>query len=258
MDGEILIDEFRRALGKVAKSGDLVNKAAWLVRTYECFRLDKLPPHKQQQRKQIVAKDLSTQAITKKHVMTLMNKLSPLNKEHIINQVRSIFREDQAELVAKTVWEFMLILPEQQDIYTDVLLILTPHITETVRNICCEWLDKKEWDIDVIETDAEYDAFCDSVKQKKRAVAAVKGFGYFLRKHIIESELYEKIATELYVQCNDLIMHSPRKFEIIIEQFKAILPVVATKFDISQWILLAPVLPPSARFKVYDLRDKNL
>lgn len=267
MEGEVCIDEFHRVYKTVTKSKELVEKALWIVKTFECFRSDKPPPHKQYKpspqistRKSLIPKDLSIEANTTRHITTLMNKLSPKNKEHIISQVRSTFREDHANMVVDIIWDFMLRSPEHQDLYTDVLLILTPYVSPFITAICNKWLVSPDtWSFGNNDITTDYDDFCDSVKRKQRAVSAIRGFGYFLKKRLISPDTYKSIISALHGACSYLITQTPsHQFEVVIEQFKAAIPAVAATFDISRWIELAPSLPPSARFKIYDIRDKNL
>lgn len=252
-----------------APSSELMEKAQWLIKTYECFRSDKPPPHKQRERRIekpqpsstrtcIGKKELTTEAIAKKQITTLMNKMSPQNKDHIISQVRTSFRTQCADIYVATIWEFMLICPEHQDLYTDVLLMLPPEVNTYITDILYDWLNNKRWLINVPDDD-DYTGFCDYVKSKKRGIAAIKGFGYFVKKRLIDAELFTGILHGMYESANTLLHDgSLRQFEVVLEQFKVASLSAIARFDIEEWISFAPSLPPSIRFKIYDLRDKNL
>lgn len=271
MEGVITIDLIEFYKTSSPPSVELVEKAQWLVKKFECFRSDKPPPHKQRDRRDdkpishgstrkcIGKKELTVEAIAKKQITTLMNKMSPMNKDHIVGQVRTSFRTQCADIFVCTIWDFMLRCPEHQDLYTDVLLMLTPDVNIHISEIAHDWLDNKRWEVKAPEDDDDYSGFCDYVKEKKRGIAAMKGFVYLVRKKLIDVDLYKQILQGIYESANRFLHDGFLKlFEVVLEQFN-IAPLSAiSHMDISEWISIAPTLPPSIRFKIYDLRDKNL
>lgn len=242
-------------------SKELKNKVKWLLDTYECFHTDRPPVHIEQQRhnrrvRRIGDRDLSTENLTKKSMMMLMNKLSATNKEHIIKQVRNAFRAEYAEMITHTVWEFMLLCPDHQDIYSDVLIMLTPHINMYIHEIWEKFVATDGWIIRVCNME-EYDDFCEYVKLKKRALAAVRGFMQLSKKNILPPSVMEILANKVHEQCDQEIKgcspESMKKVELLLEEV-AILPTPPPQ--IKDWLELASTLPPSIRFKIYDINDR--
>lgn len=272
MEGEIDVCEFRKQEGRVPPPAEIVEKAKWLLSTFACFSSDKPPPHKQHRsaasdhHHQHNAnshrrnnKELSTEAITIKNIMTLMNKLSPANKEHIVAQVRASFREEFAHIYVKLIWDFMLRSPEHQDLYTDVLLILAPHVNTAIAALYDDWCAERRWLMRNSCDTEQYDEFCDYVKEKARAIATIKGFGYLMRKRLLPEDVYNDVVRQLVQSGNEYIGVDARAFESVLEQLKAVYhPALmdAAVAHISRWMAQAPDLPPAVRFKVYDLNDK--
>jgi hypothetical protein len=264
MEGEVALDVFVKATQKTPFSKELKEKVKWLLDTFECFHSDRPPTHvvmkAQEQRnsrrpRRIGDRDLSSESLTKKSIMTLMNKLSPTNKEHIVTQVRSSFRAEYAEMITTTVWEFMLLCPEHQDIYTDVLMMLTPHVNIYIQHIWDKYVAEKGWFIRECKLE-EYDDFCEYVKIKKRALASVKAFSCLVKKRILPHSIIIELSHSLYDECNNMVMNEAvtenKKFELLLEE----LMLLPATFDVQSWKERAPSFPPPIRFKIYDLYDR--
>lgn len=268
MEGEIALDHFIKAVRTTPFSQKFREKAKWLMDSFTCFQDEKPQPRvaSSARPKKIGDRDMSSEKLTQKTLMTLMNKLTKSNKEHIISQVRNSFRPEFAGMITNTIWDFMLLCPEHQDVYADVLLMLTPHVSEHVQNIWDKYFTNRNWIIQELDT-TDYDDFCEHVKLKKRALAEITGFGAFCKKRILNaSETIGKLVTVFLHDCdhyiNNFRQESMKKLELSLDEFSTALGInmCACGEDVRRyvavWMDVANSLPPVIRFKIYDINDR--
>jgi hypothetical protein len=280
MEGEIDLKCFLDCVAThfCSKESEIRKKALMLEKQYECFKSDKPPPHKQHhgghhshsqshshtrkekpsERKPLFEKDLSIDSIIRKNMTTLMNKISATNKEHIISQVRSGFREDHAHVYASIIWEYMILSPDHQDVYTDVVILLPPVMSMHMNDLWRSWFDARGW---IVHTnDAEdYDEFCSYVKSKKRSIAIMKAIGQLTKKNVLPRPAYNTTVSAIFETCAQFLKEGNMKgFDVLLDVLKVVQTTVLREMSvtISTWMDVAGSLPPSVRFKIYDLNDK--
>lgn len=276
MDNDLIVVEVHD-FQHITSSQDasLRKKAEWLKSTFECFKSDAVPQWKKKgvvmskpmpvQRQKIGNKELSCEAIARKDIMSLMNKLTATNKDHIFNQLKSSLRENYAELYVKCIWDFMLLCPEQQNVYSDILLQLSCYIDvhSTIQQIWEEYVSDKAWIPPNTEPDDlhDYDVFCDHVKWKKQSIAKVKGWMIFCKRLLLPNSCQSVLGQELFCSCDTFINKQQYKgADIAAEQLTAFVQSCNSPDDamvncVSCWKNVATSFPPSLRFKIYDLYD---
>lgn len=277
MTNDLIILEVHDFPAVITQDVHLFAKAQWLKSQFDCFRTDNVPMWKKRQnthhakpsplpRPKIGNKEMSTEAIAKKEATSLMNKLSMTNKDHIFTQLKSSIREQHADVYTTIIWDFMLLCPDQQPLYCDILLQLScyisvhPHVTRIWDN----YISHKAWiPPQIDESNGTYDDFCDHVKWKKQAIAKVKGFVGLCRKTLLPSECCTTLLTELLATCSkSLSKNDHKETEVFIDQLFAFLHSSAhvycdsTVLEVAtKWRALAPTLSPALKFKLYDLHD---
>jgi hypothetical protein len=271
----IELDQFLR-IGNCRTSEVLVQKASWLQQTFECFqetensapkpRWNKVErPSRKADKPRIGNRDLSNEAIARKDFLGLMNKLSSTNKEHMIKQMRASLRPEFKTMYVQIIWDFMLRAPDFQDIYSDVYLNLSCNIDirDDIQELWTNYFTSKNWipPTSILENNEEYDEFCEYVKWKKRAIAAIRGWIYMCRKMLLDQKCEQQLFAALVADVNERVQAGPCKvLEVLLEQLLAFL--AHTNHDmhaitpcIGVWSERAPSMPPSMRFKLYDVRD---
>jgi hypothetical protein len=281
-DGVIVIpiNEFPSSVGSVREA--IKEKRLWLQSTFECFKEEtaqwkrkhvatstkKMAPTSSQQRTQIGVKELSCEALVRKDMTSLMNKLTATNKEHIISQMKASVREHIPHVYVDVVWEFMLLCPDIQPLYCDVLLQLSciMDMRPRLHAIWDAYCMRKEWipPFDSVATSNEqYDDFCDHVKWKKHASAKIKGFIQMSKRLLLPIECQERILDELLSVLVATYPGTVKLSEIYVDQLTSCLSMCSAtlcstekvKKLITEWKNVATSTPPSLRFKVYDLYD---
>lgn len=276
MDNDLIVVEVHDFPRITSCQDDVLRKKAeWLRNTFECFKTDAIPQWKRKgsipkplpvQRQKIGNKELSCEAIARKDVMSLMNKLTATNKDHIFAQLKSSLRENYADIYVKCIWDFMLLCPEHQNTYSDILLQLSCYIDvhTTIQYIWDQYIQNTSWvpltsnDIHNIDN---YDIFCDHVKWKKQAIAKVKAFMIFCKRLLLPNSCQNVLAQHLFDTCKTLLQEDNYKVaEMIIEQITALIQSYNATNDgvqntVTGWKNVATNFPPSLRFKIYDLHD---
>lgn len=268
MEGEIAYDVFVKAVASTPFSQKLREKAKWLVENFACMT-DERPVHKNVHHSAVRPKKIGAdREVTVKSITTLMNKLTSSNKEHIISQVRKSFRPDSASTTTQTIWNFMLLCPDHQDAYADVLIMLTPHVSEHIYEIWEKYINNKDWLIKELDLSG-YDDFCEHVKLKKRALSTITAFGALCRKRILDyPSTILPLVEILRKECDDAIInYDPalmKKLELLLDEFTVAVAINMSHYanihhDVCKWMEIATsssILPPVIRFKIYDINDK--
>lgn len=279
MDSDLIViprSSFPRSVHDHDKG--LLDKYTWLKSTFKCFTNDNTSQWKKKHynvvattpsnhnavRNKIGGKDLSCESIARKDVMSLMNKVTATNKEHIFNQLKTSLREQFAPMYIHVIWDFMLLLPDLQDVYVDVLLQLSCYIDVKVHitHIWESYIGDQQW-VPMSVDDTGYDEFCDHVKWKKQSVAKVKGFCMFIKKLLLPESCYDILISSLIRTCEDVIHQKHHKHaEMLVDQiatFVSCAPSHCCKEGIVQnattWKHMASDMPPALRFKLYDFYD---
>jgi hypothetical protein len=252
----------RKVLG--GSSGSLHELALQMKRTYKCFNdeghdkrysarptLQREHVKHSESRTRIGNKILSKEAISKKEFLLHANKLTPKNKDAIIKSFKPHIRRECGDIYIHEAWDLIQRAPEYQEVYVGfVATIFEDHrvLSEKIAGIYSSYMDKKAWY--PVTTSDDYDEFCDFVKWKKRAIAAVQGFKMFCKSGFLDEscliDLSEELATTIDEQlatCNgspavdallEQIGHLPIKNDTIVERWRANLSTYrpSTKFKI--------------------------
>jgi len=275
MDNLIIVVEKEHFSGiQVCPSDKFIQKAQWLRQTFQCFQESDgcgkwhkphhtaAVPKVSQHRTRIGTCELSIENFTKKDIVSLMNKLAPTNKEHIIKKLKSTFRPEFAKMYVEIIWDLMLRSPDYQDIYADVLLGLScdDGMLQHVRNVYTDYVSTHPWvpASECIPSTEEYDDFCDYVKWKKRTLAAIKACVQLCRKMLLSQDHEVRFLQDITSSADKaFIENDHRMFDIHVEQILTFAKVATTttvKIH-PEWLASAPQLAPSTRFKIYDLQD---
>lgn len=251
----------------------LKEKLQWLQTTFQCFKggsSHEWKRHKvhqpssshHQQRPKIGSKELDCEVITKKEVTSLMNKLTTTNKDHICKQLKATLREQFVQVYVDTIWDFMLMCPDQQSLYTDVLLQLSCHIDvkSALKKIIDEYVSSKGWVPHSFAVGSvDYDEFCDTVKWKKHAIAKIKAIALLCRKQLLHPAIHGELINRIIDDSRESSREGMyNQFEVYIELLLAS-PNIPRSYDqtICEWKNVATSLNPSLRFKIYDLYERQ-
>jgi len=269
---------------EVTKSEQFEKKAKYLIDTYKCFtESDKCVPPKwlkkktvefktnTVERKKIGTKELSIEAITRKEFLSLMNKLTLNNKQSILKNVASIIRKDYTSLYIDIIWDLMQRAPEFRTVYYEVFKLLDNTILiDKWLSIWDTYYNNKNWIPcdEILNDNEDYDEFCDFVKWKKRALAAINIWIMLYEKNIIGIHIIELLIKEIVSDCSNQIEHyilnqniNIKKLDVLLEQILILINFTKTDQDdhfielIKKWIPRADSLKPSTRFKLYDIND---
>jgi hypothetical protein len=273
-----------RTQGGLTPSVNLEEKSAHLRTTFACFQDQKPmpPPNKWGHAKKPVyeesrppkpvlgTRNLSREHLARKDFLALMNKLTQQNKESILSTLKSVFREDCLDIYVTITWDMMQRLPEYQDIYMEVLTVIYQYVTtptlwkEKWDQLWQKYLQHEEWVPPMPLHQGEgYDEFCDSVRWKKRALAALQAWVRLQRQGWI-LHVEQTMVPLLHVRC-DPLLHATKgdgTTDMFLDAIKLLVPgqLGALEDMLRQWIdgwcAKANELRPATRFRVYDVRDE--
>lgn len=262
---------------EVVRSDLYEKKAKYLVDTYKCFtESDKFVPNKWGHRKKqyemktserprIGVKELSIESITRKEFMSLMNKLTLNNKNTILKSIKNIIRIEYTDLYIDIIWDLMQRASDFRNIYFEVLkLFPQENLVKKWSNIWDTYYVHRYWlpSDQILNDNEDYDEFCDFIKWKKRAIAAIYVWMMLYEKSIIDiiDILIKEIVDDCMCEFNKA-NYNTKKADSLLEQILILVNFTKTEKDdhiielIKKWLPRADELKPSSRFKLYDIND---
>lgn len=262
---------------EVVKSDLYEKKAKFLVDTYKCFtESDKFVPNKWANRKnrfeakpierpRIGNKELSIEAITRKEFMSLMNKLTLNNKNTILKSLKNMIRLEYTDLYIDIIWDLMQRASDFRNIYFEVLKLFNEeNLTKKWNDIWNTYYVHRSWmpTEQILNDNEDYDEFCDFIKWKKRAIAAMYVWILLYEKGIIDiiDILIREIVNDCMIEFNK-VNYNPKKADSLLEQILILVNFTKTEKDdhiielVKKWLPRAEELKPSSRFKLYDIND---
>lgn len=271
MDNDLVVVQVSEFPVKVQLSSEtLMQKVKWLRASFDCFKATSAPPATQQWKKGNVAtshrpvigtKELSCEAMTKKTMFSLMNKLTQTNKDHIVQQLKATLRVQCADMYVSTVWEFMILCPDHQNLYCDVLLQLSCYmdVRSYISNLWSQFISQPEWKC-TSSGDEGYEDFCEHVKWKKQTISKIKGYGIFVKKLLLSQESLSEFGDTLTAYINDVITHNEKGTDMYVEFLISLVANSGYAYKHTRllntvccWKDVATNFLPSLKFKVYDL-----
>jgi hypothetical protein len=255
----------------IVRSEQLCAKAKFLLDNYKCFNEQEQRPVKWNRataksidntatRVKIGVRDLSIEAVARKEFMAMMNKLTELNKSKIIKNIKAILRKECSYIYIPIIWDLMQRAPEFKKMYLEVSEMIAEN-NNTWHEIWNDYYAKRSWlPSDQLLLDTDYDEFCDYVKWKKRALAALQVLLMLHSKNILP-DLLDKLIPEIVEDCNVSLLdqENVKKSDAILEQMLIIINYTTTDQDdyfcefIKKWLPVAQDLKASSRFKIYDI-----
>lgn len=237
-----------------------------MKRTYRCFSDEghekRFYPRQQvvrhvEARSRIGSRVLSKEAISKKEFMVHANKMTHKNKDSIIQAFKPHIRKECIDIYMAVVWDLIQRAPEYQDIYADFIASICADtgdvLHEKFTKIFDNYVASRNWYPSAQMVTEDYDEFCEFVKWKKRAVAAVQAFKLFVARKWLSEEKLVALTDDLVSELNGLLAQSTgcSIADALLEQL-AYLPiknetVIKTLSDKST------SLRPSTKFKILDL-----
>jgi len=276
-DGPIIIPvhQFFEQYEKCTRSDVMMQKVKWLHDTYECFSegIDSSKPkwhkihRKPVEKPKIIKKELSTESIAKREFLGSMNKLSPKNKDSVFKTILATHRSEYASLYVGIVWDFMLRAPDYQPLYIDLLTTLcstNDDIGKEIHKLHQVYMNERLWfpPDSIMEESSEYDDFCEYVKWKKRAVAAIRGWMTLIRGNLLSISYQTPLLLTIFDVCDELMFSDPsKKLEAVLDQMLELITYidhVPSKVvqRIEDWGKIAQDMMPIIRFKILDIRDQ--
>lgn len=140
--------------------------------------------------------DNTVEAIFKKDLISLLNKVSITNIDNISEKLIDIFKMEFTEIFVSTLWNYFKIQQVFQCVYIKLLTKLYKTLSKE-DSYRMDLLWKELWDIHIttdewkissslIEQSHNYDDFCEYIKEKKRLNAIVEGLSRLINVGIIK------------------------------------------------------------------------
>lgn len=212
--------------------------------------------------------------------ISILNKITHGNKEKLLIKIKEYIHKENTSVYIKLVWDMMLRCPDFQDIYIDIILLIKDNNILYINELEIIWKDYvlyKQWlpecsiclSVSSDESSSNtYDEFCEFVKWKKRANAAIRAFMLFELQNIIDNKLIQEltkyIITSISIYIND--QTSTNALQIInclLEQMLTIVHTLkiykceVTKKYIKEFVknneVHIPTFSPSNKFKFIDI-----
>jgi hypothetical protein len=185
------------------------------------------------ERPKIGNKDTSKEAILKKEIQSLLNKLSHQNYETILKQMKKHFHIDHMELFMTILWNAIQLQPDFQELYIHMLQQIYQSVQdEWVVLLNSQWnmiwtqyIENYQWRLpyELVERSHNYNDFCDYVKEKKRLISISQAWARLINLGMIQSDPFFLISQILQHIHRDLQMDNPIHvmcMECYIEQSK--------------------------------------
>ena len=134
----------------------------------------------------------SREDIIRKEFLSILNKLSPLNYNRLINQIKNI-DSNYSNIYIRIIWNLMCIQPQNQVMYINVCCVINNIIgiektKECFKDIYNEYIELRTWVKDDIDKN-NYDEYCNYVKWKKIAMASLSGFCYLIINGFLDANI---------------------------------------------------------------------
>jgi len=148
--------------------------------------------------------------------MSILNKITNVNEDKMLLKVRDIIKYEYISTYISLIWDMMLRCPDFQYIYINIVNIIRTEYNllylEDFQNIWDTYVLNNKWlpddktcdsllDTNMIkdaqpQSDAniEYDEFCEFVKWKKRANAAINAFMLLKNNNIVEIDIINELT----------------------------------------------------------------
>lgn len=251
--------------------GSLSQLASDMLLQYKCFtETDNMRPHTSKKfsssrpprapcdtRCRIGGRVLSKEAIARKEVLMYANKLAGANKKQLIQGFKPLLRRECIDIYTAIMWDLFLRAPEYKEIYADFLF---EAIFESDNNVACMKLDKimtnyindKAW-YPSEGQDEDYSDFCDSVKWRKRAVAAVEAFIVFASRKWLSQESVDTLKASIAQDLENVLQNSTgcKISDALLDQLAKFDYVDLSMYNIEK-------LRPATKFKILDIMHKSL
>jgi hypothetical protein len=164
--------------------------------------------HTRLERPKIGIQDSSKEAILKKELQGLLNKLTHNNFDVILKQIKHIFDMTYVHLFIDIIWSYLQKQPDFQGLYIQIIENIYQMLSEdsfieigTIwNNIWRRYMFSKEWKLskELVETSHNYNDFCEYVKEKKRLVSTVQAWARLINLGIVHAEPFELLYDILY------------------------------------------------------------
>jgi len=216
----------------------------------------------------------SKEVIARKEFLMYANKLSPQNKSQIIKTFKLHVRQECLDIYVALSWDLMLRAADYQEMYTEFVAITADNatISEKFKGVYEQyindryWYPKKELTIHDSVTE-DYDEFCDFVKWKKRAAAAVKAITVMVKCGWIPSScipnvislIIEDVKNEIESQSSHNAQIGTRTLDALLEQ----LFILGNLSEKNEYLIanVATIVEdidkfrPATKFKILDLKE---
>ena len=233
------------------------------------------------ERPKIGNKDISKEAILKKELQSLLNKLTHQNYDILLKQLKRHFHIDHMELFMGILWNAIQLQPDFQELYIHMLQQIYHSIQDEWvvllntkwNTIWMQYMEHHQWKLpyDLVERSHNYNDFCDYVKEKKRLISVSQAWARLINLGMIQTEPFYLLSQILQHIHRDMQIENPIHsmcIECYIEQSKEYYKTLRTNLqkkipdNVYRNILDIKLLdlPKSCYFKVVDfieLIEKN-
>lgn len=200
----------------------------------------------------------------------MMNKVSVANVDAFCGRVCNIMRNDCTGVYVDVTWDVLQRMLDAQELYLRIIRHMMNAMLPAEKQAYLDaW--KQKWANYVGEQgwkpraehleEETYDDFCDFVKWKKRACAAISAWMMLMKEGIIEDgpeEIWKHVSDAIQVAMDPLV---PEVLDALLDQAKVFVshmedPIPVSMYEmVTQWKAMGASLPSASRFKIYDLWD---
>jgi hypothetical protein len=222
----------------------------------------------------IGSRELSRENLARKDFIALMNKLTEQNKGSILQSVRNVYREDCVAIYVGILWDMIQRQPDSTPLYLDTLKVLcqcstSSHIWhDTWKHVWDEFRTNRHWQPSpsILGQEGDYNEFCDFVKWKKRALAALRAWPLFAKHNWIPADELNELVKEVVNACDKELHTSETGSKLADTYLEEVITLLhahehpACWKDIiwpwaCTWNARTSSVRPSTRFKLLDISD---
>lgn len=180
---------------------------------------------------------INNDSISHREFISILNKITNVNQQKLIIKVKDIIKKEHTSVYVLLLWDMMLRCPDFQNIYINIIDIIrnTNDIInmEDFKNIWSSYILEQKWlpDSKICLNINEYDEFCDFMKWKKRANAAINGFMLLVVNNIVSDNIVYELTKYIVNSTNtymtdELYNDSIQIMNALLEQILSIVSIL--------------------------------
>jgi len=180
---------------------------------------------------------INNDSVSHREFISILNKITNINQQKLIIKVKDIIKEEHTSVYVSLLWDMMLRCPDFQNIYINIIDIIRTKSNvinmDDFKEIWSKYILDRKWlpESSVCININEYDEFCDFMKWKKRANAAINGFMLLVVNNIVSDNIVYELtkyvvnSTNIYMT-DELYNDSIQIMNALLEQIISIVNIL--------------------------------